>query len=498
MATYELLINDAPLVVGRDASLVSIAVRYQCPREFAFSVPASAQRIALGSTCEFTVDGVMRFCGLVMDWQPSPTLAGSDIYRAYDYAEMAGDVQLVKPRDDSQARYLNFLLNRAPFVALSEILNAMSNAFAAELVAVGAAASWVVFSGVTEGWLAQCNVSDGSFPEVLTAILSGLPGYTWLWEPENRQFVIVNLYRSPTQTVTVGSDLVTQLAMNMSIRDRYTVVTCVGKPLNAPTPVSVDCVPDWDEELEEGWAPDLVTGQDSAEQAYDEEMQKVFRRWSFKDALESSGYSINADFPVDLRVKIRVRKDPAKYRWISVKVANVDTDLGYIEAEEPLIRGVDVGQAGIAPAFQVGGSQKALDVKLRFVGTHVVRPEYTCGPGGSAYAQYGLLRHRYEYDQSNDDLSAESVAQMLPSRASLMLDALGDVAISGSVPLAGSVPDWLWNLNVRVNVSVPNRNLGTESMAAVVTGFTHSFDGCGSTTLELSTDRSSFVGRGMM
>jgi len=89
-------------------------------------------------------------------------------------------------------------------------------------------------------------------------------------------------------------------------------------------------------------------------------------------------------------------------------------------------------------------------------------------------------------------------AQVTAERVQLIHDAVSRVKVTGAVPVLGDVPSWLWGLACCLNVRADNcSQTHLENVDAIVSGFSHSFAGGGVTQIELSSDRSPFLGSAM-
>jgi len=487
MAELVLKVNDRKLKLGTDASPLSIDVRYGESRTLRIEARRSAG-IRLYDRIELLVDGVARFAGRVVDQEPSADLGDKLIWTGQDYVYETDAIRLDDYRSGSAAYELSQVFAFNEYVTLDRLLTLVESVFRAELEDLGAInAGQPVFVGQRAGTVGAFTMTDGTFGDLLTRIAQAVPGYRWVWKPDVRQFNVVNVFRSPIQALTIAADNLSSLPLTRSIRNRYSRVRLVGpgSDLGLPSEVALDVV--WDSALEAAWHAGFMTMGDEVSTPQEVERQAVFRRFSF----ERSDLDIDPNQPVDLRQYVctgRNEADQKVYRWVSVKVAEVDWENCYVWSEAPCLAGAPMSNDWAGNANAVGRCKPPLAMKLAcYAVATIPGEEVEVGPDGSAYHEFGLDRTLIIRDVDKRELT--------PELARLYLDAYKDVIISGRVPIIGDVPAWLWNLDCRVNIVAPGRQLGTETMRAVVTGFSHDFGGNGETVLEFGTDMSSFIGK---
>lgn len=488
MSVMVLEIGGAPARLGDQVSLISLAVRYNQARELVFSAPRQ-YALPLNLPVVLTIDGIVRFRGKILTKSPSSNLAGMDVYTCEDYVYEAFGVQVNKWRTGTSAALLGSFFGQANEVPLKTLLETMGAVYGDELRAVGAApesSEAEVFTCWGDTDIPMFSCTAGGVPDAMNAICEALPGSRWLWRPETRQWVLVNAFNGARQTLSLPTAQIADLPIEVSIRDCYSKVTMLGNPTQWVEESCLELLPGWDAALECAWSMKDVTAGALAETS-DNPLMDVYRLWSFAHLLET--IDICRDFPIDLRQKIEVR--PGIYEWVSVRISEVDLDNGLIRSWAPCVRTAPYWRNESDNARSAGKCKSPLGMALRY--TTITSAEgvtFSVGHSGQAHAEYGVTRELVLKDLDS--------AQVTADRVRLIHDAVSRVKVTGAVPVLGDVPSWLWGLACCLNIRADNSaHTHLENVDAIVSGFTHSFAGGGVTQIELSSDRSPFLGSAM-
>lgn len=501
-------IDGMAVQLGTNISPVTLNVRANQPDDFTFAAPAGTI-VPMNQKVQLFIDGVCRFSGMILDVQPSSSLAGMDLYTAYSMSEAAAAVQIATVRDTAAALRLAGLFAYNWEVDFSEFISLASQVYGDELRAVYAAPSSGVFSGTTAGRLPKIEVHGGSFPDLLSSVLANLPGHSWHWDPVTQAWNIYNALVAPVYTIQADRDALKNWGLRMSLRNRYSSVVAVGPPRTAPDCMAALLAPAWLPALEADWSWHKVTSSENADDPYNKELEAVYRRWSFANTLQEFNPvpEILTDAPVDLRQQVVISRDPERpddpdgweMGWLSVEIADIDWENAIVTSKMPMLRGVDAKSPGCLLPIERGASQPPLAAAFRFFVRLAIPPlNSRVGPSGDCFSRFRLTRELVVNDdlgvsQGNDE-SDRKLQERLDQRARLVHHCVSAPAITGTVPLQGYPPSWLWNLNCRVNIIVPGRRLHTDNMAAIVNSYSLDFANGGSTSIELTSDRSPMMG----
>jgi len=488
MSDLILAIGGAPVRLGDQVSLTSLTVRYNQARELVFAAPRQ-YALPLNLPVLLTIDGVVRFRGKILTKSPDEALAGMDVYTCEDYVYEAFGVQVNKWRTGAAAAALGTYFGQANEVSLKTLLSTMGSVYGAELRAVGAAPESLetaVFTCSGDATIPMFSCTSGGVPDAMNAICEALPGSRWLWLPDTRQWLLVNVLNGVCQTISLPTSQIASLPIEVSIRDCYSKVTMLGNPTQWVQESCLELLPGWDAALESVWSMKDVTAGALAE-ASDNPLMDVYRLWSFAHLLET--VEICRDFPIDLRQKIETL--PGVYQWVSVRISEADIDNGLIRSWAPCVRTTPYWRNETDNARRAGKCKAPLGMALRYTTiTSAEGATFSVGHSGQAYTEYGVTRELVLKDLDSAQVTAE--------RVQLIHDAVSRVKVTGAVPVLGDVPSWLWGLACCLNVRADNcSQTHLENVDAIVSGFSHSFAGGGVTQIELSSDRSPFLGSAM-
>jgi len=477
MAEYALTINGSKMKLGeRGVSPRSLSVRYNQPSEL--TMETERADVALGSVVRLTVDGVSRFEGTIIEEPLNDRLSGWRTLVAIDAGERASQVMVERWNWALGVGQLWTVFYNTKFSAeLSVLLDAITTAAGAGLAAAGAVGSAsAVFSGSRSGTIPWIQLRATNVQAMLEQILAPLPNLRWIWDPSTQTFKIVDVLKAPEQTISVPSMVSPSWPLTRSLRGRYSRVKLIGQGGDSLGTGTVTLTPAWNASLEANWT--MAAAQSGAGTA----ISDVYRLFSFAGMTDHLDLNLGIDV---LQAVLRWPGDSSPI-WHSVQVAEVDEANQWLRLQMPAVQGQYTHRRAHRDANLPGKAIAASVAMNYYKVTPTGPPQVSVGPAGSAYSLYGWDRELLIEEQNNYDVTAE--------RAKQYLDAVKDELVSGSVSIAGEVPSWLWSLNCRVGLAAAGRKTGLESLGAIVSGFTRDFL-AGTTSIELSNDRSPFTGR---
>ena len=479
--SYELLIDGNDLSPPA-ADLVSLRVGYNIPRELVIAVEDAADA-PLNKPVILVVDGVVRFRGTVVRSESDPQLGQRHRVACHDLSERSDAVQILAWKYTLAVGALWSMFYGRYSVDLSELLDEIDAAARDDLQAHGVigTGSAPVFAGYSDGVVPYMELYPATFRELLDRVTEPLAGVRWLWVPaastgdSGGVFRIVNVFTAPEQTLSVpgapATGMVQALGLSRSIEGCYSHVWIEPILYTSEGQGSVVLTPAWNSALEATWS--LAVAEPGTAYA------DVYRKYSYSaaqhDSLLEDGMKLTQIVerwpgdasPIEVPIEIDQVDHENQILWTK------NPAVAYYAYRRTAATGAAPGQA--KPAGAVKLSYVYLD---EHIATHA-----EAGPDGTAYHKYGLERTlRMEVD---------SVQDVTVPRAQEILDLVKDERISGTLPVSGPVPSWLWDLGARLNIS----GVGAEliNLKAIVSGFQHDFGGGGVTHVELTTDKSKFA-----
>lgn len=491
MAEYELHVADVRRPLGDEGFfLESLEVRYGRPRQLRFGERVDHTQPSLEANLPVVLrcDDTVRFRGVIEDIDHLGRADGERVlYTARGPRAQAAGVFPV----NSNSGFPIYIWSSA---TLAEMIAGLVADAREELIAVDAMAD---VDQPVVGVPADLYLPIGgrlaglSFDQAIQTLLGYFDGLQLIVEADTLLWRVVDVFAAPAHTLTIGQDVVLANVLRESIAGRFTAVRVTGRAVSGTTVGRSALSPAWDQSLQNTWTADQGfvvpapggTPPRTLEQALRPE-QQVYRRWSF------AAFASEVVPSEPARLLQKVRTDFGQSTYVEVKMAGPpDWSNKHVYAKYPC-PDPSPSNEGFRPNWRIPGkarppTEMALQYTKRLYGQ---APGIRCpetGYEGTAYTRYGLER----------ELVVDQEDRATVQRCQELLDAHKEVVYEADLPVAGEVPEWLWNLGVRVNLAACGRSTGMENLQAVVSGYVHDFAAGGQTTLQLSTDLAAFLAK---
>ena len=307
------------------------------------------------------------------------------------------------------------------------------------------------------------------------------------------RYTFVNVWASPAYSLVMDDLRIEDLSIQRSIEGRAGAVrTLQGETLGSAD-VTLnqlrDLAPAWNPALEAEWT--LSNAFSHLDNGTKDALADVYRVFSFA----AFAGEITPDTPMTALVE--AIPDEVNPRWQRVSIVSVNWNAKTVTLNLPAVKALGKYRAGRYNPNEPGRAKPA-PVRLQFA------------PSGSASTPIIINSVRFPevgfsgtaYQLAPITCGYEKIIQVPPgvNTEDYVRDAhaaLSEPTASGSVPIAGDLPDALWALDRRVNVSTASHGqTGYESLNAPLMGVRLAFAAGGSATLELDKDQTELLREG--
>lgn len=359
------------------------------------------------------------------------------------------------------------------------------------------------FTGrLSEVSFGSLQLENVTITDVMDRLMEATPGTRYLIDPANDQWIFVDVL-SPDEPVdlNLGEDVVPSFSPDVSVKNRYTAVSLMGTEAEEGFEIGFgQCTRGWSLSSEATWSlkDEGITGNQMGQGVNQTAMQQlstsVGKFWTFPPL--SGAIVDDPNLGAFTRIMTYVDGSETGFRYFRQEIDQIDLANGYLMLKRPVLH-VNMARRYKANAF-APGNYRAPDLFLRYkykVTTQTFWGARAPAEGFSGAAANLGVENEYRAITGHGGNVQNTIADMFLGiyQAEEMLKSLSGLNISSTTPVAGDVGASLWNLGKRMNVSAIRGHTSYEGVAAIITGFTHTFDKGGMTNYNWTTDLSSFM-----